>query len=402
MADTETEAKYKLGEDIRKEFYLDENILFVNHGSYGAVPKTVFQKRQELLCLMDQCPDKWFRGDLKALYDENIEALAEFVGADPKNIAFVMNTTTGVNTVLKNLLLEPEDILLLNSHTYGACAKTVDCTVKRAGADIMSIDIILPIRSDQQLVDQLVEVCKRHAGIRLVIIDHISSPSAIVFPVEKIIRELHKLGVLVLVDGAHAPGQLELNLEKLGADFYTGNLHKWCFAPRGSAFLWVNKKHRDSIQPLVTSHNYQQDFTLQFFFQGTMDHTSYLCTKEALQFFRHCGGMKGIKDHTESLLDWAQQMLCHALGTSVLPIPPSLQAPYMRVLRLPELKGYNCTTASEETAHSVMDVIKREHNCIAAITCFSGHLWLRISGTVYNTKENYVALKDILIKMKAD
>jgi selenocysteine lyase/cysteine desulfurase len=398
---SEAVPKFNLGEDIRKEFLLDESILFVNHGSYGAVPKKVFQKRQALQAQIEKCPDIWFAWDLKTLYDENIAALAEFVGADPKNIAFVTNSTTGVNTVLKNLLLEPEDILLLNSHTYGACAKTVDCAVKRAGADIMSIDIILPIRSDEQLVDQLVEVCKRHAGIRLVIIDHISSPSAIVFPVEKIIRELHKLGVLVLVDGAHAPGQLELNLEKLGADFYTGNLHKWCFAPRGSAFLWVNQKHRDSIQPLVTSHNYKQDFTLQFFFQGTMDHSAYLCTKESLQFIRDCGGMKGIKDHTESLLDWAQQMLCHALGTSILPIPPSLQAPYMRVLRLPELKGFT-STSSEETAHTVMDQIKRNHNCIVAVTCFSGHLWLRISGTVYNTKEDYLALKDILLKMKCD
>jgi len=397
---SESGAKFKLGEDIRKEFFLDESILFVNHGSYGAVPKRIFQKRQDFQLQIEQCPDKWFRGDLKTLYDENIAALSEFVGADPKNIAFVTNTTTGVNTVLKNLLLEPEDILLLNSHTYGACSKAVDCTVKRAGSDIMSIDIILPIRSDEQLVEQLVEVCKRHAGIRLVIIDHISSPSAIVFPVEKMIRELHKLGVLVLVDGAHAPGQLHLNLEKLGADFYTGNLHKWCFAPRGSAFLWVNSKHRDSVQPLVTSHNYQKDFTEQFFFQGSMDHSSYLCTKDCVQFIRDCGGMKGIEEYTESLLDWAQQMLCHALGTSILAIPPSLQAPYMRVLRLPDLKGFS--TSSEESAHAVMDQIKREHKCIAAITCFSGHLWLRISASVYNTREHYIALKDILLQMKSD
>jgi len=227
-----------------------------------------------------------------------------------------------------------------------------------------------------------------------VIIDHISSPSGIVFPVERIIRELHKLGVLVLVDGAHAPGQLPLSLEKLGADFYIGNLHKWCYAPRGCAFLWVNKKHRDGMHPLVTGHNYKQDFKLQFFNQGTRDQTSYLCTNAALQFYRRCGGMKGIQGHTTDLLDWAQQMLCHELGTSVLAIPPSLQAPNMRVLKLPQLKGYGIR--QEESERLMTDMILK-HNCVTCVNFFSGELYLRISANVYNTREDYITLKDILL-----
>jgi len=393
----EDEKLFQLGSDIRSEFLVEEGTVFTNHGSYGTVPNPVLEERFRLLRKTELNPDRWFRSELKELYDKNLNTLAEFVGANPNNLVFVENATTAVNTIVKNLILEPEDIILLNSHTYGACAKAVDSAVRKCGADIISLDIMLPIRSEDQLLEQMVETCKRNVGIRLAIIDHISSPSAIVFPVQKIIRELHKLGVLVLVDGAHAPGQIELNLEELGADFYTGNLHKWCFAPRGSAFLWVHPKHRNGVQPLVTSHNYLMDFKEQFFFQGTSDHTPFLCTEAALNFYKRCGGFKGIKSHTEDLLDWAQQMLCHALGTSVLPIPPTSQAPYMRVLRLPELKDFN---VSQEDAERAMQYIVMNLNCVAGlIVCFSGHLWLRISGDVMNTKEDYVALKAILLTL---
>ena len=177
------------------------------------------------------------------------------------------------------------------------------------------------------------ETCRRNVGIKLVIIDHISSPSALVFPVKDIVQQLHDLGVAVLVDGAHAPGQLNLDLEDIGADFYTGNLHKWCYAPKGCAFLAVSDKFRSSLQPLVTSHLYKQDLQDQFFMQGTMDHTPYLMAKKALQFYHENGGREALVRYTTPLLDWAQQMLCHSLNTTVLPVPHSMVAPFMRVLR---------------------------------------------------------------------
>lgn len=385
----------RFGLQARQDFYLEDGTAFTNHGSYGTVPRPVMQERFRLLQEMELNPDRWFRKTLRERYDENVRVLADFVGADPNNLVFVTNATTAVNTVVKNLVLGPEDIILLNSHTYGACAKAIDCAVRKCGADMLSLDIILPIRSEDQLIDQVVEACKRNVGIRLAIIDHISSPSAIVFPVARLAQELHKLGVWLLVDGAHAPGQLELNLEELGADFYTGNLHKWCFAPRGSAFLWVNPRHRDSVQPLVTSHNYQKDLADQFFFQGTADHTPYLCVSAALDFYKSYGGMTEIREYTTELLDWAQQMLCHALGTSVLPIPSSLQAPNMRVLKLPKLKHYAVNSVDSE---KMMTHLADGSGCVAVVVCFSGFLWLRISANIYNTKEDYLALKSIIME----
>jgi len=384
----------EFGKPIRNLFLLEEGTVFTNHGSYGAVPREVMEKRVQLLNTAEAHPDRWFRTTVRPLYDSAIADVANFVGADPKNLVFVQNATAAVNTVLKNLVLGPEDIILSNSHSYNACNNAIESAIKRCNADTLSLDLRFPIRSEEEVVEQVVEICKRNTGIRLAMVDHISSPSAIVFPIATLATELHKLGVLLLVDGAHAPGQLHLDLETLGADFYTGNLHKWCFAPRGSAFLWVAPQHRESIQPLVTSHLYNHDLTDQFFMQGSMDQTSYLSCSAALEFYKRLGGRAALVDYAKPLLDWAQQMLCHALGTPVLPIPPNMQAPFMRVLRLPKLAELapipdSCPIIAQQFMDQGVD---------AQFAAFSGHLWLRISFNVYNCREDYVMLKEELLR----
>jgi len=384
-----------MGAGIRDQFMFEDGVAVCNHGSYGTVPRVVFNERIRLLEEMEKQPDRWFRRTLRPLYDDAISELARFVGASPENIAFVANATTGVNTVVKNLRLNTEDIILVNSHTYGAIVNTVDSAIRRAEADLLELDIPLPIRSEEQIVDLILEPCRRNVSIRLVILCHIASASALLFPVAKIAKELHKLGVLVLVDGAHAPGQLDLNLENLGVDFYTGNLHKWCYCPRGAAFLWASATHRDLIQPLVTSWNYKKSFSDQFFFQGTGDHTTYLCTKPALKFYDDLGGRLAILDHVTPLLEWAQQMLCQALGTSVFPVPPSMQAPYMRLLKLPETSKYSAVRVDAE--RFMDDLIS--HNVIGVVVPVSGQLWLRISANVYNCRDDYIKLKDALLQI---
>ena len=333
---------------------------------------------------------------MQPMYEEARLAVADYVGSDPDNLVFITNATTAVNTVVKHLCLGPEDMVLCTSHTYNACYQAVHSAVRRQGADIITIDINIPIRSEQEIVEQIVETCRRNVGIRLALIDHISSPSALVFPVAEITRKLQELGVLVLIDGAHAPGQLELNLEKLGADFYTGNLHKWCFAPKGSAFLWVSPSQRARLEPLVTSHLYGGSLQEQFYMQGTMDHTAYLASLAALQFYKAQGGRAALVTFTSPLLDWAQQMLCHSLDTAVLPVPHTMLAPFMRVLRLPQHPSF---PVCRDSAEKMMSQLVIESGVVAAINMFSGQLWLRISANMYSTREDYLKLRDVLVKM---
>ena len=350
-----------------------------------------------LLCrLVESHPDRWFRVLLPQLYEKARLSVAEYVGSSPDNLVFVTNATSSVNTVVKHLKLGPEDMILCTSHTYNACYKAVDSAVRKADADIITIDISVPIRSEEEIVEQMVETCRRNVGVRLAVIDHISSPSALVFPVAEITRRLQQLGVLVLIDGAHAPGQLELDLEHLGADFYTGNLHKWCFAPKGSAFLWVSPVHRASLEPLVTSHLYGGSLQDQFYMQGTMDHSPYLTAPLALQFYQEQGGREAVLGYSGPILDWAQQMLCHSLETSVLPVPASMISPFMRVLRLPRHPQF---PVSRESAEKLMTEMSTHHGVVPAINVFSGHLWLRISCNLYSTKQDFIKLRDVLVKM---
>ena len=385
------------GREKRREFSLEEDTVFVNHGSYGAVPRMVQAERVKFLERMDHHPDRWFRQDVRELYDDAIKDLSEFVGASPENLVFVGNATAGINTVLKNVQLAPGDKILVTSHSYQACVFAAESAAKTAGAATVVVDIDIPVESEDEMIESVMSVIKDNPDIVLAMVDHISSPSAIVFPVGRLAKELHQLGVLLLVDGAHAPGQLPLDIEHLGADFYVGNLHKWCYAPRGCAFLWVSQSQQAGMEPLVTSHSYKMNMVEQFFMQGTIDHTPYICARAALKFYHSLGGYEAILNHTQPLLDWAQDMLCQALGTNKLPMPYNMQAPFMRVIRLP-IPQHSKYSMTREGGISLMKDLYTEHKVVVAVVAFSSQPWLRISANVYNCKEDYLYLKDVLVK----
>lgn len=388
----------QFGEQMKDEFSLAfHEIVFCNQGSYGVCPKRVVQYKHDLVDEMEASPDYWFRKVFSAKSDEARRQLANFLGADPDHIVFVPNATTGVNTVLKSLQLQPEEEILHNNHTYLAVKNTVDATVTKYDADILSLDLTFPIESEQEIVDLYAQVCQRNRSIRLAVVDHISSPSGIQFPIKRIAEELHKYGVLVMVDGAHAPGQIPLNMNELaeaGIDFYTGNLHKWLFTPRGCGFLWVHPRHHPVIRPLVTSNIYKKSFVEDFKLAGTDDYSNYLASEAALAFFNALGGFERIHSYVVPLLEWARDMIGEALGTMKLPIPASMESPYLKVVGLPNLPDgrENCF----DTAEQLIKEIMVEHNVVIQVACFQGQLWTRISGSIYSTKEDFFKLRDAL------
>jgi len=387
-----------MGEPMRSHFLLEEDTAFVNHGSYGAAPRQVLEARAKMLQQLDSHPDRWFRSDLEPLYKEALGEVAEFVGAQPDNIVFVTNATSAVNAVLKGLRLNKGDVLLVTEHTYPACRLAAEAAAERYGANLAIVPITLPVTEEGWLADlekTLLSERAKGGKVRLALLDHISSPSALVFPISKAILLLHSYEVEVLVDGAHAPGQIDLNLEMLDADYYTGNLHKWCYAPRSAAFLWVATRHRETVRPLVTSHLHRSSMNDQFFMQGTMDHTPYLSTRPALQFYRWLGGLPGLHAHVTPLLDWAEEMLCCALGTQPLPAPQSMKAPWMRVVGLPSLPPRYAL--SREAGIAFMKDLYTEHRVVAAVVVVAKRPWLRISGNCYSTKQDFIKLKDAVL-----
>jgi isopenicillin-N epimerase len=268
--------------DLRSLWSLDPSVNYLNHGSYGACPRPVLALQASLREELEREPVDFLSARLPARLQAAREALAAFLGADPADLVFVSNATAGVNAVLRSLAFGPGDELLVTSHTYAACRKTVNFVAARTGASVVAADLPFPVASDEQVIEAL--LARVSPRTRLALLDHVTSPTALVLPLARLVSELQARGVDVLVDGAHAPGMVPIGLSALGAAYYTGNAHKWLCAPKGAAFLHVRRDRQDDLHPTVISHGYRAGFHAEFDWTGTCDPTPWLCIPEALRF----------------------------------------------------------------------------------------------------------------------
>ena len=237
---------------MRQHWLLDPDITYLNHGSFGATPKAVLAKQDALRAQMEREPVRFMVRELEPLLDDARLVLAAFIGADPAGLAFVPNATAGVNAVLRSLDLDKHDELLVTSQEYNACRNTLEYVAGLAGAKVVAVDVPFPIASPEIVVERvLASVTDR---TRLLLIDHVTSQTGLIFPIERVVAELKQRGIDTLVDGAHAPGMFPLDLNAVGAAYYTANLHKWVCAPKGAAFLYVASNRRLGIHPVVISH----------------------------------------------------------------------------------------------------------------------------------------------------
>nr|XP_022290925.1 uncharacterized protein LOC111102466 isoform X1 [Crassostrea virginica]XP_022290926.1 uncharacterized protein LOC111102466 isoform X1 [Crassostrea virginica] len=232
--------------------------------------------------------------------------------------------------------------------------------------------------------------------IRLVLLDHISSPSALVLPLREMIAECRKRRVLVMVDGAHAVGQLRLNLEDLGADFYFGSCSKWLYTPRGCAVLWVAEEHQKWCTPLIISLKHRTGFHSEFRCQGTRDNVPYLAVPEAIQFLEDIGGLEKVHAYTEMLLGKACRILWERLGAKPVKIPESIEAPNIRLIQLPVFPGYPVTYEGARRLN--LDLLEH-HKVVCLICAIQDHFYLRLSANVYNEVSDFVKLADALCEL---
>lgn len=282
-----------MNRDLRAHWTLDPDLAFLNHGSFGATPTAVLAHQAELRARLERNPVDFFMRYLPAAQDDARHALAAFLGADPDGLAFVPNATTGVNTVLANLAptLTPGDELLTTDHAYGACRNALEALAARTGARVVVACVPFPGTTPDLVVDAILGAISPRT--KLALIDHITSPTGLVFPIERIVPLLAERGIDTLVDGAHAPGSLPLALDHLGAAYYTGNGHKWTCAPKGAAFLWVRADRRSGFHPLCISHGYARPlapgetrFRAAFDWLGTDDPTAFLTLPFAIDFLQ--------------------------------------------------------------------------------------------------------------------
>src|SRR5262245_52656113 len=235
-----------------KLWLLDSNVTFLNHGSFGSCPRPVLEFQQRLRERLERQPVQFFVHDLEGLLDQARIELANFLGAEADDLVFVPNATTGVNTVLRSQTFRPGDEILVTNHEYNACRNALNVAAERSGTVVVVAHIPFPLKTEDEVVDGVL------AGVtqctRLALLDHVTSHTCLVFPMARLVDELSKRGIETLVDGAHAPGMIPLNLRELGAAYYTGNAHKWLCAPKGAGFLYVRRDRQQLIRPLVISH----------------------------------------------------------------------------------------------------------------------------------------------------
>jgi isopenicillin-N epimerase len=272
-----------------KHWTIDDSIVFLNHGSFGACPKPVLEAQSELRARMERQPLQFISRDLEPLLDAARGELAAFVGADADDLAFVPNATAGVNTIVRSLEFQAGDELLTTDHAYNACRNALKLHEPR-GVKIVIASVPWPIRDEQQVIDAVMAAVTPRT--KLFLLDHVTSPTGLIFPAAKLVKLLSDRGIDTIVDGAHVPGMLRLEVKAIGAAYYTGNCHKWLCTPKGSAFLHVRRDKQAAIRPLGISHGAnaprtdRSRFRLEFDWGGTVDPTPWLCIPVALKFFR--------------------------------------------------------------------------------------------------------------------
>jgi isopenicillin-N epimerase len=314
---------------LSSHWTLSPDVVFLNHGSFGACPRVVQEAQQRVRAEMEAQLVLFLDRQLEERLDTARRALGGLLGAAPQDLVFVGNATTGVNAVLQSLSFKPGDELLTTSHAYNACANALRFVADRFGAVVTVAPLPFPVTGRQALVDAVMSLVTPRT--RLVLLDHVTSPTGIILPVEELVEALQARGIDVLVDGAHAPGMVPLNLTKLNAAYYTGNLHKWICAPKGAAFLHVRADRQHLIRPTTISHGANSPrrdrsrFLLEFDWTGTTDPSPALCIPDAIRFMETLmpGGLDAVRAHNHALVLQGRGLLCDALGIPA-PCPEDL------------------------------------------------------------------------------
>ncbi|MFA6570324.1 MAG: aminotransferase class V-fold PLP-dependent enzyme [Bacteroidota bacterium] len=380
------------GKNIRKNWLLEEDVIFINHGSFGATPIPVLEACKNYMEQMERQPLRFFLDEYPELIRKSVRKLAEFINAKSENIGLVENSTTGINTVLKKLCpqIQPGDELLTTSHVYSAIRNAMKYTAEGLKAKYVEIELPFPLESEEQII----ETYKKgfNDNTRLVVIDHIASSSAVIFPVKKIVELAKQFGVLTIIDGAHAPGMLEFNIKDINPDFYIGNCHKWLMAPKGSAFLWASNAQTKQIHPLVISLFYQQGFTSEFDYQGTKNPVSWLALSDAIDFYSK-QGKKEVMKHNHELAISAAKLISKELNLEI-PAPEYMFGSMVTF----EYKG-KVDKIDHNTFLELRNKLYKNYKIEMPFFVLNNKVWFRISAQIYNEISDYEILCTALKKM---
>jgi isopenicillin-N epimerase len=376
---------------LKQLFLLDPEIIFLNHGSFGACPRPVFEVYQAWQRQLERQPVLFLGRQLDYFLNESRRALGEYVNAPPDDLVYIHNATHGVNIVARSLQLETGDEILTSDQEYGACDYTWEFVCEKAGARYVRQPVRLPLQTEEELIDQLWQGVTPHT--KLIYLSHITSPTSLHLPLQAICRRAHSAGILTVIDGAHAPGQIPLDLLALDADFYSGNCHKWMLSPKGAGFLYAHPRVQSLVEPLVVSWGYHaaaetssgSRFIDYLQWTGTTDPAAALSVPSAIQFMAE-HNWEGVRQECHRLLQDAVQRICDLTGLS--PLYPLVSNFYNQMASIPLPQAVQLS----ELKTRLYD----EYHIEVPVMEWQGRKLLRVSVQGYNTPEDMDALVDAL------
>ena len=387
---------YRFPSEFTHLWAIEPGAIYLNHGSFGACTKFILEKQREYLEMLEAQPMRFMVRQLEDRINDARNTLSAFVNAEPSTLVFVQNASAGVSTVFRSLRFEPGDEILFTNHIYFACRKLLEYIAETTGAVLVEAQYDIPISSPGLITEAVLS--KVSPKTKIALIDHITSATALIQPVEEIVRELEKRGVDTMVDGAHAPGSIPLNISEIGAAYYTGNCHKWLCSPKSAAILHVRNDKQKLIVPLNISHagHLAEPFAERFFWQGTLDPTPFLCAADSIGYMATLmpGGWDAIIKRNHEVCIQARDIFCQELGLK--PSCPDNMNAAMSTIELPFL-GEN-HPPDYKSCDTIQDKIYEEYNLELPLWYWSQppRRTTRISVQLYNSLEQYKYAAGIL------
>ena len=364
------------GHALLNEWLFQKDLTFLNHGAYGAVPRPVLSAQHSWREELERQPVNFINNRLEAMLHDAAKDLATFVGASPDALVFVSNSTEGANAAIKSVEIGPGDVVVTTDQAYQGVVNALLKLCRSTGARLNIAKLPWPVFSADQIVDAVEATLGPR--VRLVVLDHVSSKGAILMPIERLVGCCRKIGIPVLVDGAHALGMTAVNTESVKADWYVGSCHKWFCAPKGCAFLTVSEEQKLKTHPTVTSTGYQKGFWKEFSWIGIRDPSPWLAVTAALKFWKDLG-VASARSYMNKLADWAGDELVNKWGTER--VASTCLTGAMVTVRVPQ--SSRCDPFTAENFH---DHLLRCHRIEVPVFTHDGELWVRVSTHVYNSE----------------
>jgi isopenicillin-N epimerase len=378
--------------DIKHQFLLNPEVTYLNHGSYGACPKPIFDDYQKWQRALEFEPVQFISKKREEALLISKKALAKYVGCDSEDLFFIQNPTTAVNQIIKSLDLKAGDEVLTTDHEYGAMDKTFSFYSKKKGFYYRRQKISLPLLSKEQFIEDFWKGYNEKT--KVVFLGHCTSATALLFPAKEICERAKELGLITIVDGAHIPGHFPLNLQNIKADFYTGTLHKWLLSPKGCSFLYVNKNFHDRIEPLIISWGYEAErptktkFLEENEIQGTRDFSAFLTAPAILKFFEENNMVARQAACRKTILE-QYPIFCELLGTK----------PICKLSD--EFLGQMCSIPiTTKNPLQLKETLINDHKIEIPVMQLGDQIYLRISFQVYNTMDDLEYLKQTVKKLE--